>query len=243
MPFTTTHRQLSNLWATLIPALYLILSLSIDYFLPRGTITPLLVVVGLLVMALFLRPKQMFPWVVIYTGIVCSIYLSPHLHLIFSGHPYWQEDRTVVPIVRAMTYAVVGGFSFYLCLLINSLERKKNELVELIRILPWPLVTADQNGSILYFNDRAQKLIPDLKDKGSPKSFFDLLAPPNQRGRTIADFLRSLRDHTHEGVLELELNEKQLKGYTYAIEWRGYNVVMVILSKEEIAADFHMEKM
>ena len=216
----------------LLPGVYLALVLWIDLITPMGIITPFFAVMGLLVMALTLPPLVMVPWAVVYTGTVCSIYLIPKLFILFSGHPY--HEHYVIPVLRAATYVVVGGVASYLCVALNRLKKSQEELTHILENLPWPILTSDQNGNILYWNTPAESLLPELSQTEGTLNYFDLLAPPEFHGRTITEYLKRQECVHYEEPLKLSVKGRPFKGTTQMIEWTDKKVLLTILSEGEM---------
>lgn len=215
-----------------LPGVYLALALWIDLITPVGMITPFFAVMGLLVMALTLRPVVMVPWAVVYTGTICSIFLIPKLFVELSGIPYYSQY--VIPIIRAATYVIVGGVSCYLCITLHRLRKSQEELTHILENLPWPILTSDQNGKILYWNGPAESLLPELILSEDGFNYFDLLAPPEFHGRTITEYLKRLESIHHEEPLKLSVKGRPFKGNTQMIEWTHQKVLLTILSEGEM---------
>jgi PAS domain-containing protein len=218
--------------AVILPGVYIALALWIDWITPTGIITPFFVVVGLLVMALTFRPVVMIPWAFVYTAINCSIYLIPKLFILFAGHPLHQPYW--IAVIRAATYLLVGGLACYLCVALNRVRKSQGELNHILENLPWPILTSDQNGKILYWNAPAQSLLPELSQMEGMLNYFDLLAPPEFHGRTITEYLKRLECIHHEEPLKLSVKGRPFKGNTQLIEWTDQKVLLTILSEGEM---------
>lgn len=215
-----------------IPALYISVVLIVDHLIPIGTFTPFFVVIGLVFMALYLRSVVMIPWVIIYTAIVCSIFLVPKLFIFFSGHPY--HDPYVTQVLRAGTYFAIGMVFCYLSITLHRFKKNKEELDAILAGLPWPIFTSDQNGKILYWNQSAEKLLPVLSNKQMVYSYFDLLTAPESYGRTIANYMNRLENSKHAEPLELTISDRSFKGYTQDIHWAHKTVLLTILAEVEL---------
>jgi PAS domain-containing protein len=229
IPLKNSHRFTVPL-GFVAPFLYIATVLYADYVCPHGSFTPFFAVIGLLSMAVIMKPGGMIPWAIVYTLIVCSTIVSPRLHLIFSGHPY--VEPMLFNYFRAFTYFLIGIFTCQLCLVLNRLKKKEAELTEILERLPWPLLTSDHNGRILYWNDPVSEMFPVLKEANGSANYFDLLAPPEVQGRTIAEYLNRLEQNIHREPLVLQAKSRPLKGYTQVLEREGRKVLLTILAEE-----------
>ena len=226
-----------NLIELILPASYLVAVLSVDYVTKIGTISPFFLVVGMLFMSVTLQTGVMIFWVVIYTGVVCAIFLDARLFTLFSGHPYY--DQYTIPVLRAGTYMVVGWIFVYLSIVLNRLKRKEGELNSILKSLPWPIITSDHNGKILYWNESAQVLLPELKQEKLVSTYFDLLAPPNRHGYTIARYINRLEQNEHLEPLQLNLNgRRRMVGHTRSIRYGNMDVLLTILAEPDILRAF-----
>ena len=226
MKKSTNHKPLSNLFPVILPGLYLVLVLVADYFTPIGTITPFGVVIGLMVMSIVMRPRIMIPWTVVYVATVCAIFLIPSLYDTFTRRVL--QDHYVIHIVRASTYVLVGVANCYVCILLRRLRRSEAEMDLILSRIPWPLLTSDSDGRIVYWNNACESLIPVLKED-VVQSYFELLAPPNQQGKTISDYLRSFEEAVVLEPIEISINCRKYKGYTERIDWTGKNILLTII--------------
>jgi hypothetical protein len=228
-------RQPRRFFTHVVPPVYILAVLFVDYKMPIGTITPFFVVMGLLTMALTFQPGQMIPWAIVYTTVTCSIFLSPRLHVLFTGHPF--PDQFIVPWIRAATYVAVGFLSCYLCFVLNRLRRAQYELALILDKLPSAILVSDQNGRILYSNDASRDMIPDLEMRRSHYSFFELLASPQHQGRSISEYLHRLERNDHESPMDLSIYGRPLNGETRVIDWMGERVLLTIVSKVSLEED------
>lgn len=221
----------------ILPTSYLVAVLWVDYLTKIGTITPFFLVVGMLFMSVTLQTGVMIFWVVIYTGVVCSIFLNERLFTLFSTHPYY--DQYTIPVLRAGTYIVIGWIFSYLGILLNRLKAKERELNSILEGLPWPIITSDHNGKILYWNESAEVLLPELKQGKLVSTYFDLLAPSDRHGHTIARYINRLEQNEHLEPLQLSLNgRRHMVGHTRSIRYGNSNVLLTILAEPDILREF-----
>ncbi len=220
-----------GLLLSILPGFYIAASLYLDFFDHMGMITPFCAVMGLLYMALTYRPIVMVPWAIVYTGIICAIFLTPRLFTLFSGHSYY--DQYVIPIVRAGTYVAVGVLASYLCIALNRVRNSEEELTHILENIPWPILTSDQNGKVLYWNASAAILLPELIKSEGLLNYFDLLVPPEFHGRTITEYLKRIEKNDQENTpLKLSVRGVPHKGHTRVIEQEHKRVLLTILKEE-----------
>jgi PAS domain-containing protein len=226
-------RPILELAAILLPGVYLAVALSADIIIPEGLLTPFFVVVGFLFMALTYRPVVMIPWAVVYTVVLCNIILVPKLFILFSGHPY--REPYMMAVLRAVTYFLVGVLASYLCIALNRLRKSEEELTHILKNIPWPILTSDKNGRILYWNAPAAALLPELSKSQGALNYFDLLAPPEFHGRTISEYHKRFEGEQSVEALKLSVQGRPYKGQTRKIEWTDSKVLLTVLVEGEIS--------
>ena len=226
------ERPILQLSAILLPGVHLATAFWIDLITPGGIITPFFVVIGLLLMALTYRPIVMVPWAIVYTIVVCSIFLVPKLFTLLSGHPYY--DQYVTPSIRAGTYIAVGVLASYLCIALNRLRKSEEELTHILKNIPWPILTSDKNGKILYWNAPAAALLQELSKSQGALNYFDLLAPPEFHGRTISEYHKRFEGEESVEALKLSVHGRPYKGQTRKIEWTDSKVLLTVLVEGEM---------
>jgi PAS domain S-box-containing protein len=214
-----------------LPGFYLAVILLFDWLFVLGTVTPFFVVIGLLWMALKYRPIVMIPWAFIYTLVVCNILLVPKIFIFFAGHPF--NDVYLIQCIRAATYIIVGIASSYLCTAMDRLKKSESELNQILENLPWPILTSDADGRILYWNETAEKILPLLKENAA-LNYFDLLSPPDFQGRTITEYLKRFELQSSDKPLILNVNGNQCNAHTQLLAWTDTKVLLTILSKKDI---------
>ena len=232
------RKKPNTFWGWLAPGLYLGTSLYIDYLTPGGTITPFFVVFGLIVMAIRLKPIQMIPWTVIYILAVVLIFTSASVHNIFS-HTSFRDQMSLPRYARAATYVFVGIGFCYLCITLNRLLRVQRELTEMLSKVPCPILASDHNGRILYWNQKVEELLPILNQSKGQKqkffSYFDLLAPRENQGKTISGYLQRLENSKAGSPLDLSVAGRPIKGKTQLMDWSGKKIILTILEEEKSA--------
>jgi len=210
-----------------LPPIYIIAVLYADYVTPFGTITPFWFEVAILLMALYLKPSKMIPWSILYTLIICSIFLSPKLHQAFSGRAISDMSAQYF---RAGTYVIVCVMSCVFCVTLQRLRQLRKENSELLQQLPWPVITSDDNGRIIFANQAAVKLVPELANPDGSRNYFDLLAPKETQGKVIASYLSRIGKTSVSPPLDLFVLGKPAKGYTKHIAGTGKAVLLTTLS-------------
>jgi len=215
----------------ILPLLYLTLILLVDSLTPFGTITPPFCVVGLLIMSYYIPPERTVFWAVIYSIVISAIFISPSLHQIFSDQPYPKDSAT--PVVRSATFVLAAYLASYLCFTLNKLRVMYSELQQILARIPLPVVTSDHNGKILYVNESAKHVLSIDEKKHEYMSYFDLLAPPEYKGRTIAEYLARLERESPRKPMDLEIRGRKINGLTQVLSSTGSRVLLTVLESRE----------
>jgi PAS domain-containing protein len=193
VPHTSPKKQHSELWSFLLPPSYLTLVLLIDYVIPSTTITPLFLAIGMMVMAYMMRPVRMISWSAIYVLVTCSIFLSPNLYKFFSGRIFPVD--WIGLYFRSLVYIIFWFLTIFLNLAFNRLKRVEVEFNSILLNIPYPVITSDINGKILYFNQVASEIFYSGEPLPVVESYFDLFSPKDEKGKTIASYLKCFENN------------------------------------------------
>jgi len=187
-----------------IPALYTICILMYDFSEPFRTVTPTLCTIGLLVLAVFLRPVWIATWAIIYSIIVTKVLLDQRIFGIMSAG--FQPPEMVSHKFRVAGFVVVALFSVIFSYLLNRLRNKQKQLNHLILKMPLPILISNSDGNVILMNDKAHSFL-EIEDKSANTTynFFDLLAPKRRQGKCISAYLKAFQEGTDRNDrLELE---------------------------------------
>jgi PAS domain-containing protein len=195
----------------LAPMAYLLLVMWLDHVTIHVTILPLFGIVGLLLMAYFIRPLWVVFWCVIYTGAVVAVFLMP----VWGFFLRWVSPPhdLLTPYLRTITFVIASIMASRLSLSLNRLDKVTFDLIQIFDSLSSPLIASDHNGKIRYLNAAAQKLLTNAGRLEVGSSVF-ALAPKDHQGRMIADYLARFRGASLSEPLEVEINGKRLSGST-----------------------------
>ena len=224
---------LRGIIGAIFPGIYLVVVLIADYYWPGGLLTPFFVTVGLLLMAIFFKPRHMIPWAIIYATVVVTILLNPTIYRLLAHRPYLNQS--VSPYLRATANIIVAFLSCYLCVALDWMGRTKEDLVALLSRMPSPIVVSDANGHILYFNDKVGELLPSFvhhsEKNRTARNYFDFFSPAKNQGRTISRYLNQIENSSHHEFLELYCDGRSLHGKTQVMNWSGQKVLLTIIEE------------
>jgi len=213
----------------LIPLAYLVLVICLDRLTGQTTMTPLFGIIGLMVLAFCLPPRSMIFWTVIYSLIVSSIFLSPErLRFLNTNAVNYTE---ITPYVRSCTFTIAAILSLLLSHVLNRLKSSQGDLQKILDNLPVPILISDDDGRIRFVNHSACEILamPSVEVQGY--SFFDLLAPKEFQGATIANYLGRFNSPSIKDPLLLEYRGIKYKGHTQTLESRKKKLLMIALSE------------
>jgi PAS domain-containing protein len=117
---------------------------------------------------------------------------------------------------------------------LNRLRKSEEELTHILKNIPWPILTSDKNGKILYWNAPAAALLQELSKSQGALNYFDLLAPPEFHGRTISEYHKRFEGEESVEALKLSVHGRPYKGQTRKIEWTDSKVLLTVLVEGEM---------
>jgi PAS domain-containing protein len=211
--------------------LYLLIMVTGDILLPFPTLSPVIGVIGLLIMALYVRPTMMVIWSIIYTIVVILSLLHPSFSMIVNNGI--APSHPLTPYVRASTFMVSAALADGLCIFLNKLRVMFLEEREIINRFPLPVVVSDANGKIRYVNQLASSLLNFDSQIPVNQSFFDLFSPCDKRGATIAEYLHRVESGNPNKPLLLEFNRAPIFGHTQRMSAGSPKLLLTILSYSE----------
>jgi len=212
-----------------IPFAYLVLVICLDRMTGQTTMTPLFGIIGLMVLAFSLPPRSMIFWAVIYSLIVATIFLSPERLRFLNANAVNHTEMT--PYVRSCTFTIAAILSLLLSVVLNRLKTSRGELQEILENLPVPILISDDDGKIRFVNQIACEILamPSVEVQGY--SFFDLLAPKEFQGATIANYLARFNAQSSKDPLLLGYRGIKYKGHTQTLESHKKKLLMIALSE------------
>ena len=213
---------------SVIPFAYLVLVICLDRMTGQTMMTPLFGIIGLMVLAFSLPPRSMIFWAVIYSLIVATIFLSPERLRFLNANAVNHTEMT--PYVRSCTFTIAAILSLLLSVVLNRLKTSRGELQEILENLPVPVLISDDDGKIRFVNQIACEILamPSVEVQGY--SFFDLLAPKEFQGATIANYLARFNAQSSKDPLLLEYRGIKYKGQSHKKK-----LLMIALSEISIS--------
>jgi len=214
-----------------LPLLYVLMMMAGDVLLPLPTISPVVGVIGLLIMAFYVRPTMMIFWSIVYSITIALTLLHPSLSLLLNNgiHP----SHPFIPYVRVVTFIVSAALADGLCIFLNRLRVMFLEEREIINRFPLPVVISDANGKIQYVNQLAVSLLDFDSQTPAARSYFDLFSPVEKRGTTIAEYLRRVELENTTDPISLEFRGKPLFGHTQKMSVGSPKLLLTILTDSE----------
>lgn len=216
---------------TILPLLYLLIMLVGDIMLPFPTLSPVIGVIGLLIMAFYVRPTMMVVWSIVYSIAIILSLLHPSFSIIVNSG--FAPSHPLTPYVRASTFLVSATLADALCIFLNKLRVMFLEEREIVNRFPLPVVISDANGKIRYANQLAVSLLNFDSQMPVNQSFFDLFSPSDKRGATIADYLQRVESGNPTGPLLLEFHGKPIFGHTQRMSAGTPKLLLTILADSE----------
>jgi len=229
---TGTRPLQSSLARDLVaPLAYLLMILWLDHLTPHVTITPLFGIVGLLLMAYFLRPFWVVTWSTIYTGVVVAVFLMP----VWGFFLRWVSPPhdLLTLYVRTITFLVAAIMASRLSLSLNRLDKVTFDLRQIFDSLSSPLIASDHNGKIHYMNEAAQELLSKASKLEIGSSIF-ALAPKDHQGKMIADYLLRFRERSLHKPMELAIDGMRLMGSTQLMESTRPKLLVTLIGTPHI---------
>lgn len=216
----------SRLWAVFLPLCYLAFVLTIDRILLSRTVAPPLLTIGLLCMAVLMRPVWVGFWSCVYSVAVILILNFRLIYEFFSN----ASPDPFSHLVRSLGFLSVAAFSVLFSALLTKLRGKKAFLDQLMFRIPSPVIVSDFRGNILMGNQRARELL-GLPDESQlfAKDYFELLSPPEKRQQLISEYIKAFqRSEIKADQIDLEINGKPIKGIIELTQSKPYRLITMI---------------
>lgn len=214
----------------LLPFLYILGVIFFDLQESIRTVTPSLCTIGLLIMALYVRPSLMIWWSCIYSVVVVLSLTSPRINELLSNG-YIPPEFTS-HWFRSAGFVSTAFFCCIFSILLNNVRIKKKQLHHLIQNLPVPVLVSDQEGKLLMINHKACLFLDIKSEEKNNSDFFDLLAPLAGHGRCIATYMSAFsKQYTQPSEIELEFRGNPVLGKIVLMEGSPKKLVMVLSQK------------
>jgi len=205
--------QINSSFLGLIPPLVYILSvLFFDRLEPFRTVTPPLLMTGLLIFSLLIKPWWVVFWAIIYTTTASLILLNPKLYAFFSNG--FQDTEVTSHQFRVFGLIATATFACVFSGILNRLRAQKEVLDQLLLHMPLPVLVSDSVGDILLVNEKARKFFGLTRTQYDKGMFFNLLAPLKHQGKCISAYLNIFSERCSDGaIMKLEFAGKPVNAH------------------------------
>jgi len=217
----------------LFPGLFLaLITLADNYLIPQTTVTPLGCTILLTILAMYMRPNLLAFW-----GVVCLIAVFYHLQ--FGSN--MDLDRRGLPVsewmvaVRTMGSMVMTSALITLSYHRQKLSHHNNETVAILTKLPMPVLLSDDEGTILFMNNRAAEMLDLTSEQGVGMNYFELLLYQSAKGEMIKKYV-DLIDASDTDSIDINIRlrnrpTKLLKGMLVSLKTRSGPQIITLITE------------
>lgn len=162
------------------PLAALLLIYIVDHNVEKVLLTPMLSLCLLGILAFRLEINVLTFWFVVLAGtVVLSLVENP------GGIALNWETITV----RSFGFVIAGTIALLMNHGRSKLIRNHLLLLKMLELLPCGVVVSNSSGTLLFVNKRATELLGKAAREIIGYSFFPSFTSPEQRGRSIQDYL------------------------------------------------------
>ena len=185
-----------HFWNIFFPAVVFPSVLAVDHFFITGVIlTPVCNIIVIAILALKAKPWPMAFWCVLSVG----------LSIFTLTHPHFVRADVLNPIATTFTRsisAIAGGLmGLMLCIHRSYLNKDFDNMLELLDQMPMPFLLSDENGEVVFVNDRAVELLNISKESVMGDSIFSLLENIGEKGNSIQRYLAVMDSKSKEKII------------------------------------------
>jgi PAS domain-containing protein len=222
-----SHRYPPFSVQAIVTLLYLGLVLLADHIVQGGTITPALLMLGLLGMSFFLGPRWMATTAGLYTFFVGAGFFLPALHRYTSYSSVGGNGTEFSFYLRTITFALVGCFSVLFSIALKKIRTAHREIDEIVSRFPYPLMISGPSGRISYANQGAKERFGLSGKELNGLDFTHLFAPRNRRHDFYFEYVckftalqpsESGEGNRNLGIIELEFKGTPFCGDTFLLQ-------------------------
>ena len=216
-----------GLLVVILPLLYILVVIGIDALIPDAPVTPLFAVIGVFLMAFFFRPQEIIFWSLIFVLMVVLIFFNPFfVNLVNRASP--GSDQ-LTPYIRTIGFMLTASVAVFLNLTLHRLRLINRDLDDILNVLPGPVITSDENGTIYYANSPARKILKIEEGGAIYKNFFELLTPKGSSGATISSYIKCFSHNTD--VIDLELEDgTPVIGHTKMLSSKSPKLLVTVIN-------------
>jgi len=169
-------------WLLVVPLIAVLSVFLLEAGTPEMRVTPSLLTIALATFALFLSPRAVLWWaVVFFIPVVTTLLLIPNNGV---------RETAAFVILRSGAYVAVAWVAVGLSRYRWESERRLDGLLSLFDSLKTPLVVSDIDGNINFVNRSCCELLGRDAAEIKDTNFFSVFSQPEQRGQSIERYLR-----------------------------------------------------
>lgn len=158
------------------------------------TVTPMLSMILMLLLAFRLGPWQLIPFVIAFTG---AIYVSIHYMQPFDALSLVDWVRMGL---RVGSFLVASALAVLFSKSRCEAKARQDQTVAILTTLPMPVVISDALGSVIFANDEAVEFLKIPRGKLLGASYSRLLMTQQDEGTAMRDYIKFFRN-TPEALL------------------------------------------
>ncbi|MEO7933689.1 MAG: PAS domain-containing protein [Chthoniobacterales bacterium] len=182
----------------------LVVILTADNLLPYVTITPPLSLLIIGFLALKVRPKILFAWVLLYS--------SASIVMIYQDRINWTPNSYEVRFATRLLGIIAGnsvalGLSIYRA----RLEDSYLQILSIFQKIPSPLIVSDNIGNVVTVNEEAVRLCELDAEKMVGDSYFKYFGIGRSKGESIRKYLELVQNPSNDTQrLDIWLDGKKI---------------------------------
>ena len=205
-----------HLWALCL----LLLMILLEIVTP-ATISPLMSMMAFGIFANRMRPGVVAFWVLIFSFTTLLFLTEPWL----PTHPH---DDTMTAWIRFGTIFIGGMGAVVLSFDRSRIAEGFLQMISVLEKLPTPVIIADSQGSIVFMNNGALKLLDATAEEVRGASYFSFVADA-EKGRTVQrylDFVDSKEPVLHNVYLKIQ-KPKPMEVHATLVSIEGNQIKLV----------------
>jgi PAS domain S-box-containing protein len=219
----------------LAPLFFILLTFLADVWIPAPVFTPILASLALMLMAFRYSVPQMLLWTFLYSVVVTLIFLNPKILLITNG---WAYQDTLTPYLWMVMFYVAATLSCIVSFALDRLKKADLEKMEILKLLPIPILTSDEQGKIVYMNKAAEKMFGFDATQASWRSYFDMIK--GEHLELSEEYVKRLKDNQQlsSEVFPMIVSRTPVEGYLHRLKTMRRKLILTVLCYNTSAKDF-----
>jgi PAS domain S-box-containing protein len=221
-------------WNVLIPAACLGSIWAGNSLIHSVIVGPLLSTITLVIFSLFLRPRFLAIWVIVYT--VSTFFLLRTRESIFLDASIGATNT----YIRTLSFSLVALIVMLICLQRHWLQGQARTLLHLLEKLPSAVFLTDGDGLIVFANQNALKLTGLNRDTSTGMSFFTLFQDKKHQGFSIQKYLE-LFQGTLDKSIQLDLSSRDKSSAAHeatlsSVDLNGTRYVLTLIDSSRLSS-------